>query len=155
MDTVSNYLDGIKSAWLGEQYGAAFFSCMASHTPDASMQVLWETLAELETLSGRRMAALLESHGETTSTNEIIEISDEMLHQYIDPPHQESMLQMRSTIEKAVARYDQLLAVAPEDDVTAVQFLVDHELALLDFVDCELRGDHEHALDSVKTLLTR
>ncbi len=153
MDTASNYLDGIKSAWLGEQYGAAFFNLMAKHASDESMQTCWRTLAQLETVTGSRMASLLKAHGQTAYTDEIIEISDEMLHQHIDHSHQESMLQMRSTIEKAIARYDQLLAVAPEEDVREVQFLVDHEMALLDFVDCELRGDHDHALDSVNSLL--
>lgn len=153
MDTESNFLDGIKSAWLGEQYGAAFFNALADTTSDDSLKSCWQTLAKLESVTGGRMADLLATHGESPNTDEIIEISDEMLDDYTAHSHEDAMHHMKPTIEKAIARYDQLLAVAPEDDVPAVQFLVDHELALLDFVDCELSGNHEHALDSVKRLL--
>jgi hypothetical protein len=153
MDSDSNYLDGIRSAWLGEKFGEAFFCAMASSSNNDLMRESWRTLAQLEVVTGNRMASVLEAHGESASTDEIIEISDELLHQYTDVPLQSSMLQMKETIEKAVVRFDQLLATAPDEDVTAVQFLVDHELALLAFVERELDGEHEHALDAVNSLL--
>ena len=60
---------------------------------------------------------------------------------------------MKEVIEKAIVHFDQLLAVAPDDDVPAVQFLVQHEQALLTFVEREIAGDHAHSLDDVNALL--
>ena len=64
------------------------------------------------------------------------------------------MTQMKSVVEKAIIHFDQLLAVAPESDVPAVQFLVQHEQALLTFVERELAGKSTASLDDVRLLLT-
>jgi hypothetical protein len=117
------------------------------------MRSTWQTLAKLEHVSGKRMAALLDAHGEAAVTDEAIEVGDDILAQYTNASHLESMLRMKDVVEKAIIRFDQLLAVAPESDVSAVQFLVHHEQALLTFVDREIAGDHQHALEDVEQLL--
>ncbi len=144
-----NYLDGIRSAWLGELFGQAFFKAMANASDDERMQVTWKTLAKLEYVTGNRMATLLESNGEKAATDQIIDISDELLRQYTDVSHFESMTRMQDVIEKAIIRFDQLLAVAPENDVNAVRFLVEHELALQTFVEREIAGHTENSLEEV------
>jgi hypothetical protein len=148
-----NYLEGIRSAWLGEQFGQAFFNAMANASEDKHMQASWRTLAQLEYVTGNRMATLLESHDEQATTDEIIDISDELLQQYTGVSHFESMTRMQDVIEKAIIRFDHLLAVAPENDVDAVRFLVEHELALQTFVEREIAGDRENSLEAVITLL--
>jgi hypothetical protein len=148
-----SYLDGIRSAWLGEQFGEVFFKALADRTEDESMRSTWHTLANLESVTGKRMLEVLAAYGENTPTDQIIEIGDEVLSQYTGVSHHESMLHMKDVVEKAIIRFDQLLAVAPESDVPAVQFLVHHEMALLTFVEREIAGDHAHALDDVEKLL--
>jgi hypothetical protein len=148
-----NYLDGIRSAWLGEQFGQAFFNAMANASDDEHMQATWKTLAQLEYVTGNRMATLIESHGEQATTDEIIDISDELIQQYTDVSHFESMSRMQDVIEEAIIRFDQLLAVAPENDVNAVRFLVEHELALQTFVEREIAGHAENSLEEVIRLL--
>jgi len=148
-----NYMDGIRSAWLGEQLGEAFFKALAGRTEDESMRSTWQTLAKLENVTGKRMAGVLEAHGEAAVTDEIIEVGDEILSQYVDASHLDSMIRMKDVVEKAIIRFDQLLAVAPEPDVPSVQFLVRHEQALLTFVDREIAGSHAHALEDVEKLL--
>jgi hypothetical protein len=63
------------------------------------------------------------------------------------------MEKMKDVVTNAIVRFDQLLAVAPESDVPSVRFLVDHEQALLTFVDCQIAGDQAHALEDVEALL--
>lgn len=150
-----SYLDGIRSAWLGERFGEVFFTAMAQHAADEPMQSKWRQLAELERVTGARMAALLEAHGERAETEERIEVSDEVLSRYTDVPHIEAMHHMRDVVEKAIVHFDQLLAVAPDEDVPAVRFLVEHEQALMTFVDCEIAGDAEDSLKDVERLLTQ
>lgn len=148
-----NYIDGIRSAWLGEQFGEVFFKALADRTEDESMRSTWQTLAKLENVTGKRMATLLESHGEAAVTDEIVDVGDDILSQYTAASHFDSMMRMKDVVEKAIVRFDQLLAVAPEPDVPSVQFLVHHEQALLTFVDREIAGDHARALEDVEKLL--
>jgi rubrerythrin len=148
-----SYLDGIRSAWLGEQFGEVFFRALAGRTNDESMRSKWQALAELENVTGKRMAAILEAYGEVAVTDENIEVGEEVLSQYADASHLDAMMRMKELVEKAIIRFDQLLAVAPESDVAAVQFLVRHEQALLTFVDREIGGDPAHALEAVEKLL--
>ena len=148
-----SYLDGVRSAWLGERFGEVFFSGLAERTDDASMQSKWRTLAQLEHVTGLRMAALLEANGEAAVTDEVIEVGEEILSQYAEASHGDAMMHMKEVVEKAIVHFDQLLAVAPEVDVPAVQFLVQHEQALLSFVEREIAGDATRSLDDVQTLL--
>ncbi len=148
-----SYLDGIRSAWLGELFGEVFFNAMADRTQDEAMRTKWQTLAQLEHVTGNRMAALLESHGESAVVQDPVEVSEEVMTRYTNATHLDSMLNMKDVVEKAIIHFDQLLAVAPDEDVPAVRFLVDHEQALLSFVDCEIAGDGAHALDAAKGLL--
>lgn len=148
-----SYIEGIRGAWLGEQFGETFFTALAERAQDESMRSAWQTLAHLEHVTGNKMAAILEAHGETAVAEEVIEVGDEILNQYTQISHLNSMLKMKDVLEKAIIRFDQLLAVAPEPDVPAVQFLVHHEQALLRFVDREIAGDHAHALEDVEQLL--
>lgn len=150
-----SYIEGIRGAWLGERFGEAFFNALAERTDDKSMQAAWQTLANLEIVTGNKMAAVLEAHGELAVTDEAIEIGDEILNQYSSTSHLDSMTRMKGVVEKAIIRFDQLLAVAPESDVPSVQFLVHHEQALLTFVDRELAGDRAGALEDVERLLDR
>jgi len=148
-----SYIEGIRSAWLGERLGEVFFKALADRAEDEFMRAAWRTLAQLEHATGERMAALLETHGEQAVTREAVEVSDDILERYAGAAHHDSMLRLRDTVEQAIIRFDQLLAVAPEADVPAVQFLVSHEQALLTFADRELAGDHAHALQDVEALL--
>ncbi len=148
-----NYIEGIRSAWLGEQFGRAFFLEMKKATDDAAWQDKWQTLAQLEEMTGQRMADLLASHGESATTDIPVEVSPEIMEQYIGVPMQDVMTQFKVRVEQALLRFDHLLAVAPDEDIPAVQFLVDHELALLDFVDAELTGRQGESLDHVNRLL--
>jgi len=148
-----NYIESIRSAWLGEQFGHAFFTRLAEVSTDPAIEGRWRTLAQLELVTGHRMATLLESHGEQATSDEIIEISDEVLQRYTESSHIESMTRMKATIESALGRFDQLLAIVPDSDVSAIQFLVDHEQALLTFVDREMDGDSRNSLAEVNRLL--
>ena len=60
---------------------------------------------------------------------------------------------MRERVLGALERFEHLLATAPESDLEDIQFLVDHELALLTFVDKEADGDAD-SLGGVQELLS-
>ena len=147
-----SYLDGIHSAWLGEQFGEVFFSALADRALDDTMRDKWQRLAQLENVTGKRMAGILEAYGQAPTAGDI-EVGDDILSRYTNVSHHDAMLGMRDVVEKAIIHFDQLLAVAPEQDVPQVQFLVQHEQALLTFVERELAGDGGNALEAVDALL--
>lgn len=148
-----SYLDRIRSAWLGEQFGEVFFLSMAERAEDPAMQEKWRTLARLEHVTGQTMAGVLQAYGENPETEDEIAVSEDVLTRYTQVPFHDALQRMKGTIEAAIVRFDQLLADAPEDDVTAVQFLVEHEQALLNFVDRELAGESARSLEHVEALL--
>lgn len=57
-ETTTAYVDGIHEAWVGELQGEAFFAHLAQEAAGEE-GAKWETLAELERVTGRRMASLL------------------------------------------------------------------------------------------------
>ena len=148
-----SYIEGIRSAWLGEEFGEVFFNGLADRTEDESMRSAWLTLAKLENVTGKKVAAVLKAYGEGVTTDDRIEVGEEIFSRYTSAPHLDSMLRMKDVVEKAIVRFDQLLAVAPDSDVPAVQFLVQHKQALLMFVNREISGDHATALQYVEKLL--
>lgn len=149
-----SYLEGIRSAWLGERFGEVFFNALADRADDDWLRDAWRTLARLEHVTGAQMAGLLAQHGEPVGDVPAPEVGDDVLSRYTEGSHAESMARMRDVIEQAIVRFDQLLAVAPDSDVEAVQFLVHHEQALLTFVEREVSGDRATALHAVEALLT-
>ena len=74
-----SYIDGIRSAWLGEQFGEVFFKAMADRTEDESMRAAWQTLAKLENVTGKRMAEVLEAHDEAAAADEYYAGIEEVL----------------------------------------------------------------------------
>ena len=148
-----SYLEGIHSAWLGEQFGEVFFAALAERTDDAAMRSKWQRLAQLENVTGKRMAAVLESYGQSPTAGDI-EVGDDVLSRYTDVSHHDAMLGMKDIVDRAIIHFDQLLAVAPDEDVPAVQFLVQHEQALQTFVEREISGDAANSLEDVDRLLT-
>ena len=147
---MDDYIAGIKSAWLGEQFGQAVFAALAEAASDSGMADRWRTLARLEEMTGQRMVAVLELYGETTGS-EFIDV-EAILQRYSGSSHLEIMTNMKERVVAAIERFDRLLGIAPESDLDAVQFLVDHEPALLSFVDREIEGSGD-SLQQVEALL--
>lgn len=150
---MDDYLEGVHSAWLGEKMGHQFFSAMADAATTELETGQWRTLARLESVTGSKMAAVMEFWGTTPNEAEVVDISPEILDSFRAMSHADAMTRMKSTVEEALTHFDQLLAIAPDNDVEAIRFLVDHERALLSFVECELAGEHEKSLDAALALL--
>ena len=147
---MDDYIAGVKSAWLGEQHGRAAFTALAEAAGDAGTAGKWKTLAQLEQVTGQRMAALLESYGEMPD-EPFIDV-EAIVDRFSTESHLEIMADMKKIIGPAIERFDRLLGIAPESDIDAVQFLVDHEVALMTFVDRELEGRAD-SLAQVEALL--
>ena len=152
-ETTTAYVDGIREAWVGELQGEAFFAHLAQEAAGEE-RVKWETLAELERVTGRRMAGLLRARNVSL---EAPAVSGELLRAagaYAQMPFPQAVSAMRPILTTAIARFEALLAQAPAGEEEAVRFLVDHEQALLAFVELEEAGDSA-SLDAARELIAR
>ena len=150
-----SYEEGIFQAWIGELQGEMFFDAMAQSTVgvDRGRREKWETLAELERVTGRRMAKLLEAKGiEPAAPAPSGQLLD-ALAAYTKMPFAEAVSAMRPILLPAIDRFEALLTQAPAADRQAVQFLVDHERAILSFVELEEAGETDASLDAARALI--
>ena len=150
-----SYEDGIFQAWVGELQGEMFFDGMAQSTgrADDKQRQNWQTLAELERVTGRRMAALLEAKNIELAAPESPRQLLDALAAYAKMPYVEAVSAMRPILLPAIDRFEALLAQAPATDRQAVQFLVDHERAILSFVELEEAGETDASLDAARALI--
>ena len=151
---MDDYIAGIRGAWLGEQLGFAVFMARAEAEQDAALAAKWRSLAELEQVTGEHMASVLKAHGEMPGEAPLVDWENEAFQTYLSLPHRDVMNYMRGRVISALEDFESLLAAAPEADQESVRFLVDHELALLTFIDQEASGG-EDSLAGVQELLDR
>ena len=155
---VDSYEEGIFQAWVGELQGKMFFDAMAQSTVGVDREQRgrrekWETLAELERVTGRRVAKLLEAKGiELAAPAPSGQLLD-ALAAYTKMPFAEAVSAMRPILLPAIDRFEALLTQAPAADRQAVQFLVDHERAILSFVELEEAGQTEASLNAASALI--
>lgn len=150
---MDNYIAGIHAAWLGEQLGLAAFNARANAETDDNSAQMWRTLAQLESATGARMAKVLRSHGEDIDNDTPIDQEGEAFQSYLTLSHADVIAYMRARVARAMDRFEELLAIAPKQDLADVQFLVDHELALITFVEREAAGEPD-SLSDVHRLLS-
>ena len=158
-ETAGSYQDGIYQAWVGELQGEMFFERKAQAAAEESRGEerseecrKWKELAELERVTGRRMAALLESKQVELAAPEMSGQLLAFVDTFAQMPHAEAIAALRPILVAAIERFEALLAQAPDADRQAVQFLVDHEKALLTFVELEEAGHTDASLDATRTL---
>ena len=152
--TTVSYADGLYDAWVGELQGEAFFEQVAQNAT-GEQRAKWETLAELERVTGRRMAALLTERNVSLEPPEFAGELADAVQGYAAMPFVKAVSAMRPILDAAIGRFEALLAQAPAAEREAVQFLVDHEQAILSFVELEEAGQGAASLDAARTLIER
>lgn len=152
--TTVSYADGLYDAWVGELQGEAFFEQVAQ-TAGTEERAKWETLAELERVTGRRMAGLLKARNMSLTAPEESGELVAAARTYAAMPFAEAVSAMRPILDAAIERFEALLAQAPAAERETVQFLVDHEQAILSFVELEEAGQGAASLDAARTLIER
>lgn len=151
-ETAGSYQDGIYQAWEGELQGEMFFERRALAAADDHRRK-WEELAELERVTGQRMAALLEAKEIELATPGMSGQLLAFAEAFAQMPHAEAVASLHPILLAAIDRFEALLSQAPEADRQAVQFLVDHERALLNFVELEQAGQTNASLDAARALI--
>jgi hypothetical protein len=131
------YRDGILSAYQGELIGESVYRELANRSMVGDQKAKLRAIADVERLTGWRLKPIAERLG--------IEASDAQRLRVIERRVSElKSLAWPEFIDKALrdwppylARFEALKQLAPAGDVDRIQWLVDHEVALVAFARIE------------------
>ena len=151
---MNDYRNGILLAWRGEQWGRAFFEQLAEATDDPERRAKWKVLAELEEVTGNRLAPLLGDDADPDSAADFPPV-DATVAAYSGLAWSDALEQMMTILDPAIERFRELLAMAPDEERETVQLLFDHEVALKRFAELELAGKSEMSLQPVHAVIER
>ena len=152
--TLNGYEDGVHAAWVGEIQGELFFNALAE-AETGTQREKWETLAVLERVTGKRIAAVLRARDVDLAAPEASGQLLAAVQEYAKQPFSDAVSAMRPILLDAIGKFEALLAQAPSTERSAMQFLVDHERAILRFVDLEAAGQGEASLAAARVLIVQ
>ena len=156
MEEGQTYEAGVRAAWAGEMYGEALFSELANLAGGTALASKWKTLAKLERVTGEQLAALVSRYGfDTEPPGEEVERGLATARKFAEMPHDEFMALIEPYLEDVISRFEALCDAAPAEDRTTMQFLVDHEVALLRFVQLERSGANQDSTRVARALIER
>lgn len=153
---ISTYKSSVYDAWVSEFVGEAIFEELARIGKGTPLEKKWKVLANLERLMGRRLESVLAGYGcDLAPPRESIEQRLAAANALLTLDSQVVMAAMEPYIKDALRRYRVLRSSAPEEDAEALQLLVDHEAALLRFVQKERVGDLEDSTREAREVIGR
>ena len=147
-----DYERSVHAAWVGELQGKAFFDALA-RAASGEEREKWQTLAELERVTGERLATLLRARNVDLSPPEGAGELLAAAERYAEQSFADAVSTMRPVLIAAIERFESLFSQAPEAERETMQFLVDHERALLRFVDLEVSGEGDRSLAATRALI--
>ena len=147
-----SYEQGVHAAWVGELQGEAFFNALAQ-TASGEAQQKWQTLARLEQVTGARLATVLRARNVDLSPPEAPGELLAAAKRYAALPFADAVSAMRPILVAAIDRFEALLSQAPDAERETMRFLVDHEQAILSFVDMEASGQGDRSLAPTRALI--
>lgn len=153
---VEAYQAGIYEAWVGEIFGERLFVELAGHCAGTPLAAKWALLAELERVTGQQLEPLVRHYGfdlEPPNDAKLRGVTD--AEAFSKMPHLEFMAEIEPYLEEVVAKYQRLRDAAPPEDASAMQFLVDHEVALLRFVQRERSESAQDSTQAVSVLIEK
>lgn len=156
MEEGRNYETGVQAAWAGEIFGEALFSELARLDEGTALTPKWKLLAELEHVTGEQLAPLVSRYGfDTEPPGEEMQRGLANAREFAEMSHADFMALIEPYLEDVIARFEALRDAAPAEDKAAMQFLVDHEAALLRFVQLERSGTDPDSTRDARALIER
>ena len=155
-DGFMNYSDAIRDACKGELIGEGVYRQLAKQCADHSQRVKLSAIADVEMLTHQRLKPIVVRLGIVVLDTDWLPVVERRLKD-LKP------LAWREFIDNAwrdwppyIARFEALNLLAPPYDRAAIQSLIDHEVALVEFVRQERSiGDSASSADPLYTYLGR
>ncbi len=152
MDT-SEYLEEIQKAAKGEVLGELLFLKVLNRYGGEHSQQL-ECLAALERHTADRMQRVLDRNNIAIENNDDSEeFTDRLIAAAPIGSWKDFVLWIHGIANPYVSRYDTLALAASSEDKDDLGFLADHERALVEFLNAEIRGEDD-SIAPVRELLS-
>lgn len=154
------YLALVHECHLDELAGEHLFELMKdSKAPGSREYQALALLATLEHCMCDHLAAVLRRHRYTWDTQEDRQRATAMAKSFIehdsDSRWADFLENLKDAIPQFLGKYLHTRKVAPSSDWPELDLLVDHEKALIAFVDAELGGRSGKSLEAVSSVLGR
>lgn len=137
-----DYRRRVRLALTGEMLGEAMISVLAGAAETAEQHYKWASLLQLESETKVRLRAFAAGIGVSVLEDE------ERRRQGVASAEAmsgmtwtEAMTSFRDLVAPAVGWYRKLEAMGPDADKPTLRAALAHEVALLDFLEAELRGE--------------
>ena len=125
-----------------EVSGETFFAALGESEPDPRRAALWAKVALIENRTVAALRPLAEALGVTPADEaEVRRTGREQAVAWQALPFAEVMaIMVRDYPTGYLAEFEAMLPVAPAQAMSAVQLLIDHEVAIIDMARAELSG---------------
>lgn len=137
----ATFKEGFRVAYEEEIAGETYFARLAEFQTGRAREAL-ELMAKMEVVTARAIEPVLARNGIATAPVDQLRkegITEADLLANVSAT--DLFTTMRDTYDAYVTEFEQTLARAPDADKPAMQILIDHEVALIDFARAELQGD--------------
>jgi hypothetical protein len=143
---VSDYATLLRNAYLDEVRGAAFFGALAAGQPDSKRREKLETLQTVEARTVTTMNRLLEHAGLKVDGNNARKQGRELAESAGIADWDALIARMDELAPHDRAKFEQLRALSGRPDDPAIRALVNHAVAIEQFVELEAAGEESKSL---------
>lgn len=152
----NKYQADIYKAYQEELGGEVFFEALGELFEAPEQAYKLRVLAQLERETAQRLKPLVTRYGFDPALD--AGLHQESLQEATDYFRRSwggFLSSLGGSLPRYIGEYRRLETIAPADDLPALHALTLHEEALLQFVECEMNGQSDRALESVLDLLTQ
>lgn len=122
--------------------GVAYFHGLARHFDGPGQREKLAMLAEVERAAAESVRPLLDKHGLVARQAAVLRLLGEAgVEKHRDDEWMDFVRHMARTYPGYVVQFEALARLAPAEDLSALQRLIDHEIAAIDFAEREVAGD--------------
>jgi hypothetical protein len=147
------YREKIREAYDGEIFGAAFFSALASRfAANEDVRKKCEIMRDIELATAEKLKPVVARLNLPPSDHPTLEAGGRNAAAQVTE-WEPFVARFKKLAPGFVAQFEAIVPLAPPQDQAAVKFLVDHEVAFVDFTEKESSGKGD-SMAELRRLLT-
>ena len=154
-----SYFDKILKAYEGEVAGEAYFKALAGVFNEQEHTQKLALLAAVENLTSRTLLPLLKRYGiKPREQNDLVNLAHSWIRERAFNRWEDLINNMTTRYPGYIEEFKILAASAPDEDKTALDFLVEHEIVLLEFANQEESQEEKvetNPIEQIRTFLAK
>jgi dimethylamine/trimethylamine dehydrogenase len=135
------YLDTLTLYYEEEVEGEAYFAALAERLSDAEERRKMQMMADVETYAAAAVRPLLDKYGLTPRSAADLKAQGRASAARAEGDFAGFMAAWRKSFPAYMDDFHGLEAMAPPEDLPALKVLTNHEIAAIDFLEREAKGD--------------